>query len=169
MKSKNILFTGSPGCGKTTLIESIIQRLQRPARGFFTRELRECGRRTGFSISTLDGREGLLAHINVQSLFRVGKYGVNIDDINRIVVPSITPKTPDEVVIIDEIGKMECFSSLFRATLITVLDLNNMVIGSISFKGNRFIEGIKLRPDVSIVQVTQHNRDKLVDDFYSFL
>jgi nucleoside-triphosphatase THEP1 len=52
-KSKNILITGLPGCGKSTLIERIVRKLERPAIGFFTREIREKGRRVGFSINTL--------------------------------------------------------------------------------------------------------------------
>ena len=61
VKRKNLLFTGVPGCGKSTLIERIIEELGRPACGFFTREMREGGRRVGFSITTLDGRSGILA------------------------------------------------------------------------------------------------------------
>jgi len=62
MKRKNILFTGSPGCGKSTLIEKIVDGTKRSATGFFTREIREHVGRVGFSINTLDGREGVLAH-----------------------------------------------------------------------------------------------------------
>ena len=61
MQNKNILFTGYPGCGKSTLIERIFERFMKPACGFFTREIREGGKRTGFSINTLDGKHGILA------------------------------------------------------------------------------------------------------------
>jgi len=62
MKRKNILFTGPPGCGKSTLIEKIVAGTKRPATGFFTREIRAHDRRVGFSINTLNGKTGVLAH-----------------------------------------------------------------------------------------------------------
>ena len=163
MKRKNILFTGPPRCGKSTLIHKIVQKINIPATGFFTREILEKGRRVGFSINTLDQKKGVLAHERIKSRWRVGKYGVNLSDINRIAVPSMMPATSDELVVIDEIGKMECFSKLFKKTLEGVLDSNRPVIGSIAMKGDRFIQKIKERSDVLLVTVTPQNRDELVN------
>ena len=53
------------------------------------------------------------------------------------------PSKPDEIVIIDEIGKMECFSRLFKKTLIMVLDSDHQVIGSIAIKGDNFIQSMQ--------------------------
>jgi nucleoside-triphosphatase len=91
----------------------------------------------------------------------VGKYGVNVDELDRIAVPSMIPSAAEQIVIIDEIGKMECFSPLFRETLIKILDSPNPMIGSIAEKGNPFIETIKERKDVRLVTVSEKNRDSL--------
>lgn len=163
MKIKNILFTGPPRCGKSTLIHKIVQKINTPATGFFTREIREKGRRVGFSINTLDQKEGVLAHERIRSRRRVGKYGINLADIDRIAVPSMMCATSDELVVIDEIGKMECFSELFKKTLEGVLDSDRPVLGSIAMKGDRFIQKIKKRSDVLLVRVTIQNRDELVN------
>lgn len=170
MKWKTLLFTGFPGCGKSTLIERIIGKIDRPACGFFTREIREGGRRAGFSITTLDGRSGILAREGLPSLHRVGRYGVCIEDIERVAVPSMTPEAEQEIVVVDEIGKMECKSGLFRSTLSALLDSENPVIGSIALRGDSFIEGIKRRNDVLVVKVTERNRDELLalySDFFT--
>jgi len=164
-KATNTLFTGPPRCGKSTLIRTIVQGLEKPMTGFYTHEIREKGSRVGFAITTMDGREGILAHMRMEGPVRVGKYGVNIEDINRIAVPSMVPSGPDEIVVIDEIGKMECLSPLFKKTLIEVLDAKNPVIGSISLKGDRFIQGIKGRSDVSLIMVTPDNRNSLAAAF----
>ncbi len=156
-------MTGPPGIGKSTLIERIVSGIQRPVTGFFTREIREKGKRVGFSIVTLDGRKGVLAHRDVRGPFRVGKYGVNVEDIDRVAVPSMIPSGPDVIVVIDEIGKMECFSSLFRESLTRVLDSENPVIGSIALRGGSFIERVKAREDVSLIEVTERNRDELIN------
>jgi nucleoside-triphosphatase THEP1 len=103
-----------PGCGKSTIIEKIVQRINRPSTGFFTREIRDKGRRVGFSITTLDGQQGILAHIDIRSHIRVGRYGVNIRDIEKIAVPSMRPENDNVILVVDEISKMECLSGLFR-------------------------------------------------------
>jgi nucleoside-triphosphatase THEP1 len=164
MMSKNIFVTGPPRCGKSTLIERVVAKIQEPMTGFFTREMREKGKRVGFSITTLDGKQGVLAHREIKSRFRVGKYCINLEHIDHVAVPSMIPARAEEIVVIDEIGKMECFSQLFRETLVKVLD---SVIGSIAIKGDKFIQKVKEREDVLLVHVTEKNRDELVG-FSSF-
>jgi nucleoside-triphosphatase THEP1 len=169
MAKRNILITGPPRSGKSTVIEKIVDRVQRPATGFFTREIRQKGRRAGFSIRTLDGREGVLAHKRIKSQWRVGKYGVNITDIESIAVRSIIPSKEDEMIVVDEIGKMECFSRQFRETLIKALDSQNRMIGSIALKGGPFIERIKDREDVQLIEITAQNRDFILDQLVESL
>jgi nucleoside-triphosphatase len=164
---KNILLTGPPGCGKSTIIEKIVQRINLPCTGFFTGEMRERGRRVGFSIATLDGRRGIIAHIDIRSPYRVGKYGVNLQNIDTVAVPSMVAESDNVVVVVDEIGKMECFSAMFRQTLIRVLDSPNTVVGSIALKGDAFINGIKKRPDSRLIPVSERNRDVLAEEVLS--
>lgn len=170
MNAKNILLTGPPRCGKSTLIEKVVTRIQKPMTGFFTREIRKEGNRVGFSIMTLDGKNGVLAHQEIRSKYRVGKYGVNLNDIDQIAVPSMLPNQSDTIIVIDEIGKMECFSSLFCRTLLNILDSENPVIGTIAQKGDRFIQKIKEREDILLIHVSERNRDELINfsKFYEF-
>ena len=159
MPINNVLVTGPPRSGKSTLIEKVVKSINRPATGFFTQEIREKGRRVGFSITTLQGKTGVLAHQSIRSTSRVGNYGVNLDDLDQIAVPSMLPSTLDQIVVVDEIGKMECFSRLFRESLIKVLSSDNLVIGSVAIKGDSFIQSIKKRDDVSLVSITEKTRD----------
>jgi len=163
MVATNILITGPPRSGKSTLIEKVVKKVKKPATGFFTRELREKGKRVGFLIETLDGKTGLLAHQDIKSSYRVGKYGVNLTDLDQ--VPSMLPSTVDQLIVVDEIGKMECFSRLFRETLLRVISSENQVIGSIAIKGDRFIQTIKNRDDVTLVSITETTRDSAFDLF----
>lgn len=169
MMKRNLFVTGPPRCGKSTLIQNVLAKLNGPATGFFTREMREGGERVGFSINTVDGREGILAHKSMRSRCRVGKYGVNLKDIDDIAIPAMIPSGHEEIVVIDEIGKMECFSPLFRETLIEVLDSPNRVFGSIALRGNPYIEAVKRREDVLAITVTIQNRDILVNELLDAL
>ena len=161
MGGRNTLVTGPPGCGKSYLVERVIEILERSATGFYTREVRERGRRTGFSIVTLDGKRGILAGIGRPGP-RVGRYGVNLRDVDEIAVPSMIPSEGNTLVVIDEIGKMECLSGRFREILLKTLNAINPVLGSIALKGDRFIEGIKARRDVDLIHISEINRDNLV-------
>ena len=75
----NILISGAPGCGKTTLFKRLVRELAhlRPV-GFFTQEIREDNVRMGFTLNGLDGSNGVLAHVDYPGDFRVGRYGVDV-------------------------------------------------------------------------------------------
>ena len=60
---------------------------------------------SNFSINTLDGKEALLAHVNVSGRCRVGRYGVVLENIESVAIPSMTPRKAGECVVIDEIAK----------------------------------------------------------------
>lgn len=157
---KNIFLTGAPSSGKTTVIQKILTQLKHPANGFFTREEKQGDRRVGFLMKTLDNKKGYLAHQDIESEFRIRRYGVSIENIETIAVPSIKP-VGDHIVILDEIGKMECFSPVFKTAALEALDSENIVIGTITFGGGDFIQNIKKRDDIEITEVTPLNRDAL--------
>jgi nucleoside-triphosphatase len=159
---KNIFLTGAPSAGKTTVIKKVLKKLDHPSNGFYTEEERIKGKRFGFLMKTLDGRSGYLAHQDIKSDFQIRRYGVSIENIETIAVPSIRPVNSN-IIIIDEIGKMECFSEVFRKAVINAIDSSKIVIGTITFGGDDFILGIKYRGDIEITEVTQDNRDSLPD------
>lgn len=163
MKSKkNIFLTGAPSSGKTTVIKKVIAKLNQLLTGFYTEEERVGDKRVGFMMHTLDGKSGYLAHQDIESPFHIRRYGVSITNIEEIAVPSIQPKE-GHIVILDEIGKMECFSETFIKQAIQTLDSPNRVIGTITLGGTDVICEIKARDDITIIEVTQENRDLLPD------
>ena len=160
---KNIFLTGSPSSGKTAVIKQVIEKLNVPASGFYTEEERAGARRVGFVIRTLDGREGYLAHIDIKSVCNIRKYGVSIRNIETIAAPSIAP-VKGNVILLDGIGKMECFSKVFKLAVLKALNSSNIVIGTIPPGGDDFIMEVRSREDVEIHEVTRNNR-KLLPDF----
>ena len=107
---KNLLLTGPPGCGKTTVLERVAEHLgDLRLAGFLTLELREHGQRVGFEAVGLGGRRVILAHVRFRSLVSVGRYGVEPDRLIPLIEEELdrTPGTVDAF-LIDEIGKMEC-------------------------------------------------------------
>ena len=157
---KNIFLTGAPSSGKTTIIKKIIKALDNRCCGFYTEEVREKDRRIGFLMKTLDGKKGFLAHQDIESDFYIRRYGVSISNIEEIAVPSIMPEA-DTIIILDEIGKMECFSEKFKEAALAALDSDNIVVGTITLGGGYFIQAVKSREDINIIEVTKENRNDL--------
>lgn len=161
-KIKNILLTGSPGSGKTTVIMRLLAQAGFDAGGFYTEEIRKGNTRKGFKINTLDGKETVLAEVGLHSKYRVGKYGVNVEGVERVAVKAIENALESkDLIVIDEIGKMECRSPEFRDVVIKCLDAPTPVVATIAKRGDRFIESIKDRTDVVIYEVTAATRDQL--------
>ena len=157
----NILLTGKPRIGKTTIIKKVVEDLK-DVGGFYTEEIKN-GFRKGFRIINLNGKRGVLAHIDIKNRYRVGKYGVNIKDLEDIAVKSVEESLDRDIIVIDEIGKMELFSEKFRDTLEKALDTGK-VLGTIMKKSNYFADKIKNRKDVKILLVEESNRDILVEE-----
>jgi nucleoside-triphosphatase len=154
----NLLITGAPGVGKTTLIQTLIADWP-SATGFYTREIRKNHKRVGFAIETLQGERGILAHVTVQGPM-VSRYGVNVSDINTICIPSIN--LTGYPIVIDEIGKMELVSAPFRKQVIKALDTHK-VLATIMKRSHPFTDAIKTREDTTLYTVTRQNREHLCD------
>ena len=159
---KNFFISSLPSSGKTTLLMEIIKELKLNAGGFYTSEIREKGIRKGFKIITLDGEEGILAHVNVKSPYQVSKYKVNIEDLEKLGVKSILDTlNQNKVIIIDEVGKAEMYSEKFKKTILAALDSKNKILGTIMLKPNPFCDKIKQRKDTRIFYLTRENREEI--------
>ncbi|MEW5761767.1 MAG: nucleoside-triphosphatase [Bacillota bacterium] len=159
----NILLTGRAGAGKTTVIVRLAELLGARAAGFYTRELRRDSRRVGFEIVTLAGAKAVLAHVDLSSPLRVGRYGVlpvNLD-IACEEVHAALADPGKKCILIDEIGRMELFSRLFRETVEKALDDPRPVVATILAGHHSFADTIKRRPDVEIIEVTPASRGTL--------
>ena len=75
--------------GKTSLIKQAIAGMGNKVGGFYTEEIRTQGLREGFRLVTLDGQNTILAHVNIHSPYRVSKYGVDIDSLDRVGVSAL--------------------------------------------------------------------------------
>ncbi len=165
MRKKNILLTGHPGSGKTTLLRKISEELKplHPA-GFFTSEIREGRIRKGFELRSLDGKKGVLAHVEIAGPYRVGKYKVDVKGFEAFLesIPLLDPSAG--VIFIDEIGKMECLSERFQRLVTRALDSDKVVAATIAMKGGGFIETTKKRADVRLIELSESRRDALVQE-----
>lgn len=166
MAGLNLLVTGKPGVGKTTLIERVVEKLRGSLRlaGFTTTEVRSPqGERLGFDIITIEGKRSELARVEFRSSVRVGRYGVSLESFERLALPELGRRDVD-LIVIDEIGKMECASGRFRRAVEDALDASVNVLATLGISHLPFFQALRDRPDVEVVTLTVRNRDALVEE-----
>lgn len=153
-----LLVEARPGAGKTTAFRRLAELLP-SASGFTTEELRDQGRRVGFAIESLDGERATLAHRSLSGPPRVGRYGVDLEAFERIALPAL--RSSSDVVLIDELGKMELFSEPFREAVLTLFDSNVALAATVHTARHPFTAELKRRPDVEVIRLTAANRNGL--------
>lgn len=162
-----LILTGNPGVGKTNVLLKTVDQLNNMGYrvgGMISREFRESGVRLGFEILDLStNSHGWLAHVNLKSGPQVGKYHVNIEDLEGVGAKAVSDAVEDcDVVAIDEIGPMELFSDKFKEAVSKALGSGKLVVAVVHWKAqNPLVKEAKARADVEIFEVTVDNREKL--------
>lgn len=158
----HILITGKPRTGKTTLIKRIIEACEPACGGFYTEEITRGGERLGFLIRTTEKKEAILAEKGLRSPYRLGKYGINSRNLDEIGVAAVEEAVAcKDIIVIDEIGKMELFSQKFREVVIKALNSGKRVVGVIHLAERPFLNAIRERDDVLLLEVNGGNNEEI--------
>ncbi|HUU17446.1 MAG TPA: nucleoside-triphosphatase [Sedimentisphaerales bacterium] len=146
-----------------------MQRRQ-AATGFYTQEIRQNNIRKGFSWKRLDGVDGTLAHTNIKGPWIVGKYGVDVAGFEKSVVPILDVEQTDvELFVIDEIGKMECFSEKFVTAIRRLFASEKSVLATVAQKGAGLISEVKNYSNTTLFNLTSVSREKVVAEILQTL
>jgi nucleoside-triphosphatase len=164
------LLTGLPGCGKTSLIKQVLAASALNAGGFYTEEIRLEGIRQGFRLVTLDGRNIILAHSDIRNQYRVSRYGVDVEGFDKIGTASLREALRlQQLIVIDEIGRMELYSAQFKKSVLEIIDSGARVLGTILYKPDPWTDVIKRNSRVRICTLTRHNHSKALQEIQSWL
>jgi nucleoside-triphosphatase len=167
LEKRVFILTGSPGIGKTTVLAKTVSALKEHnvlIGGMFSREVREGRERVGFEIIDISSlKHDWLAHINLQDGPQVGKYHVNLDNLDSIGALSVNVAVENcDVIAIDEIGPMELFSTKFKEATQKALDGKKLVIAVVHWKAqDKLVLDAKNRADAETFSVTSENRETL--------
>lgn len=162
-----IFVTGPPGCGKTTVIKRVVEKLRAagvPVLGFWTEEVRDGGNRTriGFDLVTVEGANLPLARKGRPSASKVGGYGVVVENVDRVaerLLDRLPSRAEESVIVMDEVGPMELLSETFRAAVERCVEVAPRLIATVKLGHDPL--GLLRREDGIHFEVTRRNRDAL--------
>ncbi len=161
----NILITGLPGAGKTTLIKRlcIIFKEFNPV-GFVTDEIMEEGQIAGLEVNNLFGDSRILGHTKIKSKVSAGKFKIDIKGFEIFLDQTFSKEKKTGLYFIDEIGKAASESKKFGKIILGLLDAKKPVICTIADRGVGLVNDIRKREDVKIYEVTELTRDILLKE-----
>ncbi|XP_018334317.1 cancer-related nucleoside-triphosphatase homolog [Agrilus planipennis] len=177
---KHIVLTGFPGVGKTTLIKKVCDALKAEnvckIDGFYTEDVRnETGSRIGFDIVTLGGKRRRLSRTleyvepGNESKYKVGQYTVFLNEFESVALPTF--ESENEIIVIDEIGKMELFSENFKQKVVkTFKDPKKIIIATIPVAKGKpisLVENIRSSDSTHLITVNKNNRNNLLNEIVS--
>ena len=162
-------ITGMPSVGKTETLIKIIEKIEKSGyknEGMITETLFEDNKRIGFYVKDWQTNEReIFAHIDFDLKDKVGKYGVDLNVLEKVGVTAIEKAINDEnidIIIIDEIGKMEMLSEKFCETVIDALDSDKPILVTLHKKSRTpLLQDIRRRDDIRILEVTAVNKNLL--------
>ncbi len=162
-------ITGMPGVGKTQALLKIIGALEKSGyivEGMITKPITKKKTRVGFYVADWQtGEKEVFAHIDFETKEKVGDYGVDLDALEKIGVPAIEKAITDDevdVIVIDEIGKMEMLSEKFCEIVTEALDSDKPIMVTLHKKSRTpLLQDVRRRDDIRILEVTPVNRNLL--------
>lgn len=156
-----IFLTGRAGSGKSTVLLETVKLLKNKnikVGGIITPEIREGGKRVGFYVKDVFSQKmEVFASVDFKIGPKLGKYGIDINAFDKIALPAIDLAIENcDVIVVDEIGRMEFFSENFKKKIFALVLLDKPLIAVLH---RNFVNQFKQFGE--IIEVTPKNREGL--------
>ena len=169
-----ILITGPPKCGKSTMISKLIEFYSKKnykIYGFLTPEVKKDNKREGFDVQDNHSKDRFpLARIgNYKTRFKLGKYSIFVKEFENYIDALFNIEDRKvNLIIIDEIGKMELFSEKFQDLIKKLFKSNTPLIATIGEKMSHSVKDYILRlPNITLLNLTRNNSEKVFQTILS--
>ncbi|TFG07064.1 MAG: hypothetical protein EU539_05970 [Promethearchaeota archaeon] len=173
---KKVLITGPPRVGKSTLISRLISHYSLKGygiTGFLTPEVKVDNKRIGFdALEIQTNRKVKLARKgDYQTRFKLGRYRVFVNEFESFLSEfEFFKKNKMDLIILDEIGKMELFSTKFQNLIKSIFQSEIPIIATIGEKLQHPIKDFLLNlPEVILFHLNRQNQDKILQEIISVI
>jgi nucleoside-triphosphatase len=92
---------------------------------------------------------------------RVARYGVDLEAFERLALPELLGADDAEVIVIDELGKMELASEAFRNAVSAAFESETPIVATVHVARHPFTDALKNDGSVEILGVSRRSRDEL--------
>lgn len=163
-------ITGLPGAGKTYTLRRVIEMLTADGKlsigGMIDEKVvDETGRKKlGIQVTDLmTNQSQMFARPDIDSKIMVGSLGVDLALFESVSINAIKKACEQcDIIIIDEIGKVEVESQAFVDAVNEALDVDKPMLITLHKKSrNPLLQDIRRRDDVRVLEVTPTNRNIL--------
>lgn len=163
----NLFLTGKVGVGKSTLLMNVIEKIDLSIGGYITEKEFE-GHTKIFIIRSLYN------YIEKYPIAKVDKKNsrkkIYRDNFRYSITSTLDKSLKNrDLIIMDELGFMEENIEPFTSKVFEILDSDKMVLGVLKDYDCQFLNRIKARDDVFVLEVTEDNRDYLCQDIMDIL
>jgi len=158
MNKRILLLSGGADVGKSALIKRLAMRVEEDRRqGFFTESVYDGQQRIGFTVNSFNGESFLVAKTGYTTGVKLGRYGVDLNLLNKAMDRSISEIKAESVCLIDELGKLECLSDYFCQCIEALLVTPAVAVISSPLRGAALLTRVVSHPDVLQMKVTENN------------
>jgi len=158
-----IAVTGSPGVGKSTVVEKVAAVMKCRVGGVLARDKRFNGRRIGFELLDIaSGDVGVLADETGNGP-QLGKYRVHLDSLEKIGAMAVQNAIQCDLIVVDEVGPMELSSRSFISAVENAIASQKPMLIVLHEWSNHPLAK-KIRRTFQVISVTRENRDMLVKE-----
>lgn len=166
---KNIFLTGISGCGKTTLINKILDDLNIKYSGYRTKPYYIKDLNKGFYM------EGYIKSTNNFSPISIkfeNKKPIPILETFEVLGCEILRESINDLnlklILMDEIGVLEDKALNFKNEIIRSIESQKIVLGVIKKKDNEFLNYLKERKDIVVFDI-ENTTNKQLEEIYFYI
>ncbi|MCR2043675.1 nucleoside-triphosphatase [Anaerosalibacter massiliensis] len=163
----NLFLTGEIKVGKSTVLKKVLKKINIPVGGYMT-EKTICNDITTHTVKSLyDNIEKyIIAKINNKNFSRK----IFMESFST-GIPSILDKSLEnrDIIVLDELGFMENDINIFTSKIYRLLDSDKIVLGVLKKYDCEFLNNIKARDDVIIIEITEENRDLILNKILNII